>query len=155
MLITEIEDAIVARLKSTIPDRLVDSFPDKPSEFRLLHPKGAMLVRFRGSKYGEPQTTGTVLQERTVEFDIVIVTRNLRDHSGAYIHLDAVRVALTGYKIPNSPCSKFYPVREEFIDESEGIWQYGITVATSLFNTELQDSSVLTVLLTNQDVNQY
>ena len=83
MLITEIEDAIIERLKTNIPDLLVEPFPDNPSAYRLLHPKGAVLVRYRGGRYTNPETLGVIVQDRTIEFDLVIVTRNLRNHAGA------------------------------------------------------------------------
>jgi phage gp37-like protein len=153
VLITEIEDALIARLKSKVPQLQVDSFPDKPSEFRLLHPKGAILVRYQGSKYSEPQTMGAVVQGRAVEFDIILVMRNLRDHAGIYAHLDAVRLALTGYRVPG--CEKFYLTREEFIDETDGIWQYGIRVATELPNVELPEDEVLPLLKKATATDQY
>jgi len=144
VLITEIEDAIVSRLKAKIPDLLVESFPAKPSEFRLLHSKGAILVRYRGARYSAPETIGAVVQDRTMEFDVVIVTRNLRDHSGAYGYLDAVRLAMTGFQVPG--CGKCYLTREEFIDETDGIWQHGVTVTMSAPNIEAADDELLPLL---------
>ncbi|WP_308170863.1 Gp37 family protein [Ralstonia syzygii] len=39
-------DALVARLKAKLPQLAVEYFPDKPADYRLNHPKGALLVSF-------------------------------------------------------------------------------------------------------------
>ena len=51
MSINDIENQIIERLKSKIKDVQVQGFPEKPSEFRLIHPIGALLVHYQGASY--------------------------------------------------------------------------------------------------------
>jgi len=142
MTILEIESAIINRLKEKIQGLEIDSFPEKPAEFRLKHPKGALLVRYAGANYTEPFATGQVVQDRKINFEVNIVMRHLTSHKGVYAYLDAVRIALTGFKPPN--CGKAYPVKEEFITEDAGIWHYGITFSMTAKAVEAaQDEQVI------------
>jgi hypothetical protein len=130
MNIKDIEDKIIARLKEEIPEVLIRPFPDKPSEFILLHPLGAILIHYQGANYSTTQSLGFVNQIKTAEFSITIVTRNLRSNEGAYELLDTVRLALTGYEIEG--CSELTPIKENFISETKGIWQYAINFSLSV-----------------------
>lgn len=124
MNISEIETQIIAKLKNEIPNFLIEGFPDKPSEFILIHPIGAILVHYQGSNYSSTQSLGYVNQENKKEFAITIATRDLRSNNGAYEMLDRVKSILTGFQIPG--CSKLTPMKDGFISEKSGIWQYGI-----------------------------
>ncbi len=130
MNIREIEDKIIEKLKEGIPELLVRGFPEKPSEFILLHPLGALLIHYQGANYSTTQSLGFVNQVKTAEFSITVVTRNLRSNDGAYELLDKVRILLTGYQI--NGCSEFTPVKENFISENSGIWQYAINFSLSV-----------------------
>jgi len=135
--IRDIENQILAKLKENFPEFLVQGFPEKPQEFVLLHPTGAILVHYRGANYSTSNTIFYISQEKTSEFAVTIVTRNLRANEGAYETLDRVKQVLSGYKIPE--CTKLIPVKEGFISEINGIWQYEITFKltnTSIENTE-------------------
>jgi len=124
MTINEIENEIVERIKSKISDLHIESFPDKPSEFKLTHPTGAILVHYQGGSYSDSKSIGCIYQDKKLEFSITIVTRNLRSYKGSYFYLDKVRQILTGFR-PIS-CNKMLPVKEDFISENNGIWQYAI-----------------------------
>lgn len=130
MNIRDIEDKIIEKLKEEIPELLVRGFPDKPAEFLLLHPIGAILIHYQGGNYSKSQSLGYVNQTKTAEFSITIVTRNLRSNAGAYELLDSVRAILTGYRIDG--CSQLTPVKENFISENKGIWQYAINFSLTL-----------------------
>lgn len=158
MTIAEIEDAIIERLKSKITDLEITGFPEKPAEYKLMHRKGALLVVFAGATYSEPKSADIIYQERKLEFDINIVMRHLRTHEGAYAYLDVVRVALTGFKI--SGTGKFYPVREQFLSEEVGIWQYRITFACSMPAVEASEDEQAVLLkrittIDDYDINNY
>ena len=130
MNLKDIEQAIIDRLKSRITDVPVEAFPERPSEYRLRHASGVLLVVYRGSKYTESQSAGVAVQARKQEWDVIIVSRNLRSHQNAYDLLDKVRAALSGYQVV--PTAEIMaPIREQFINESNGIWQYGITFTFS------------------------
>ncbi len=134
MTIRQIENSIIEKLKTSFPEVLVQGFPDKPSEFILLHPTGALLVHYQGSNYTNSNALGFITQENKKEFSITIVTRNLRENKGAYEYLDSVKSILTGFS-PDG-CSKLMPTKDFFISENAGIWQYGINFTLTTQNVQ-------------------
>ena len=124
MAINKTENQIIQKLKENILELHIEGFPEKPSEFRLTHPKGAILVHYQGGSYSDTKGLGYIVQDKKLEFSVTVVTRNLRSHIGAYSYLDKVRELLTGFKPDN--CSKMQPIKEEFLSETNGIWQYAI-----------------------------
>lgn len=135
MNIRAIENSIIDKLKINFPEVLVEGFPDKPSEFILLHSIGALLVHYQGSNYSNSESLGCIVQDNKKEFSITIVTRNLRANQGAYEYLDKVKAVLTGFQVDE--CTKLMPTKDFFISENGGIWQYGINFA--LNTTNIQD----------------
>jgi len=151
MNISDIENQIISRLKSKIKDVQVQGFPEKPSEFRLIHPIGALLVHYQGASYSEPKSLGCIVQISKLEFSITIVMKNLRSiqdgsYQGAYGYIDMVKQVLTGYKIDG--CTKIYPVKEDFLGEDNGIWQYGINFVLTSQNIEADENDELPLLKT-------
>lgn len=134
MNIRNVENAIIERLQTSFPEILVDGFPDKPSEFILLHPIGALLVHYQGSNYTTTQALGFVTQVNQKEFSITIVTRNLRNNNGAYEYLDKVKAELSGFQIDE--CTSIIPTKDFFISENKGIWQYGINFTLKTQNIQ-------------------
>ena len=134
MNIRNVENAIIERLQTSFPEILVDGFPDKPSEFILLHPIGALLVHYQGSNYTTTQALGFVTQVNQKEFSITIVTRNLRNNNGAYEYLDKVKAELSGFQI--NECTSLIPTKDFFISENKGIWQYGINFTLKTQNIQ-------------------
>lgn len=135
MTISTIETSIIQRIKQKIPELDVEGFPEKPSEFNLLHPKGAILIHYQGGNYSELKSLGYIFQDKKLEFSITIVMRNLRTNESAYKYLDKVREILTGFTPEN--CTKMYPVKEEFISENNGLWQYSINFITTTPSVEI------------------
>ena len=134
MNIRNVENAIIERLQTSFPEIFVDGFPDKPSEFILLHPIGALLVHYQGSNYTTTQALGFVTQVNQKEFSITIVTRNLRNNNGAYEYLDKVKAKLSGFQIDE--CTSLIPTKDFFISENKGIWQYGINFTLKTQNIQ-------------------
>lgn len=134
MSIKEIENSIIQKLKEAFPEILVEGFPDKPSEFILLHYKGALLVHYQGSTYSNTDALGFVTQENKKEFSITVVTRNLRTNDGAYELIDKIKSVLTGFEIKG--CSELSPSKDFFISENNGIWQYGINFTLTTPNIQ-------------------
>lgn len=132
--IRNIENAIIEKLKNEFPEVKVEGFPDKPSEFILLHPIGALLVHYQGSNYTSSQALSFITQENKKEFSITIITRNLRSNNGAYEYLDRVKSVLTGFKIDE--CSQLMPTKDNFISENSGIWQYAINFTLTTQNIQ-------------------
>ena len=138
MNIRDIENAIIEKLKTAFPEVLVQGFPDKPAEFILLHPIGALLVHYQGSNYTSTNALGFVSQENKKEFSITVATRNIRKNEGAYEYIDKIKSVLTGFA-PDG-CSKLSPSKDFFISEKAGIWQYGINF--TLTTTNIQDLEI-------------
>ncbi len=134
MNIRDVENSIINKLKESFPNFLVQGFPEKPQEFILLHPIGAILVHYRGGNYSNTDAINFISQEKKLEFAITIVTRNLRSNNGAYEVLDLVKQNLCGFKI--AECSKLTPVKEGFLSETTGIWQYEISFTLSTPSVE-------------------
>lgn len=134
MNIREIENSIITKLKTEFPEILVEGFPDKPNEFILLHPIGALLIHYQGSNYSTTNAIGFISQENKKGFSITVVTRNLRSNQGAYEYIDKVKEVLTGYQVEE--CSKLMPLRDNFISENGGIWQYGIDFTLTTTNIQ-------------------
>lgn len=133
-MIQEIETAIVERLTTAIPNLRVEPFPDDPARYVLKHQIGAVLVGYGRAAYGPSQTTDVVAQECRREFDITVLSRNLRDGgrgegSGAYGALDLACKALTGFR--PAGWRKMMAVRERFLGIKDGVWRYALTMATT------------------------
>jgi hypothetical protein len=143
-MLNEIENVLIDRIKTALPGYLVRSYPEKPASFTMIHPKGAVLVRFAGGSYGQVNDIGAVVQERKTEWEITAVARNLVAHGGMYAMLDALRIALTGFKVPG--CYKAAPMREGFVNEDEGLWQYVFIVSIKTMNVEMVDIDALPLL---------
>ena len=134
MNISDIENSIIEKLKPNFSNLLVQGFPEKPQEFTLLHPVGAVLVHYRGGNYSNADAINFISQDKKMDFAITIVTRNLRSNNGAYEVLDKIKQGLCGFKIAG--CSKLTPVKEGFLSEISGIWQYEITFSLSTPSVE-------------------
>lgn len=119
----------MARLEKQVPKMAVESFPERPSEYRLNHPRGALLVSYAGGRFGAPDDVGIVVQSRTITLSITVVMRQLNGNGGAVDVLDQVRHALTGFKPPNCR-RKMWAVSEKFLGESAGLWQYALDMNT-------------------------
>lgn len=134
MNIREIENSIINKLKEEFKELLVQGFPEKPSEFIMLHPIAAILVHYQGSNYTNSKSLGCISQDNKKEFAITVVTRNLRSNNGAYELIDRIKGLLTGFKPPE--CSRMMVVKDYFISENCGIWQYGIDFSLNTTNIQ-------------------
>jgi len=144
MTLLDLEDALLARLKEELPGYEVKSYPDNPSDYVLTHPRGAVLVRFAGGKYGPTEDIGAMVQPRRTDWEITVVARHLRAHGGLYVLLDVLRIGLTGYQVPG--CSKAFLLKEDFVSEVNGIWQYAVWLAVPTVNVERAEDEDLPVL---------
>lgn len=131
----QIIDAVKARLTTLMPGLAVEYFPERPDEYRLNHPRGALLVSYLGGQFGEPDDAGVVIQERTIKLTVTVVLRQLNGRNGAIDLLDTLRLALVGFKPPH--CSKkLRALSEKFLSENAGLWQYALDVATETVQVE-------------------
>jgi len=144
----QIIDAVKARLATLLPGLAVEYFPERPDEYRLNHPKGALLVSYLGGQFFDPVDTEFIVQDRTVKLTVTVVLRQLNGKSGAIDVLDSVRLALVGFKPPHCR-KKIWALSEKFLGESAGLWQYAVDVATEAMQVEdatVGDAPLLTLV---------
>ncbi|MDR1709657.1 MAG: Gp37 family protein [Candidatus Accumulibacter sp.] len=123
----EIIEATAARLREKLPQFAVEFYPDKPREYRLNHPRGALLVSYAGSRYGNPDDTAYVAQRRTLQLTVNVVMRQLNGRGGAVEAIDAARLALLGWRPPD--CQKLRAAAETYLGEQAGLWQYALDLS--------------------------
>ncbi len=121
--IAAIEDAIIGKLREALPGMAVEPFPQRPQEYELLHPEGAVLVQYDGSRLADAGVTGAAAALRIVTFTVCALTRNLRDSAGSYSVLESISRALTGFR-PQGVREGGKLVAERFLFESNGVWAY-------------------------------
>lgn len=137
MNILTAEQAIVTKLAADITTVRVESYPDNPTKYQMLHPIGALLVQYVGSSYNELEEEAIrgkrVNQIRVLEWRIVLLYRNLHGHtgltSGIYTYLEAVRESLTGFTITGfTHAGVMYPVSDGIVgrDEKLNLWEYEV-----------------------------
>lgn len=141
-----IVDDVVQRLRLKLPALQVEYFPEKPDEFRLNHPAGAVLVSYISSKYAAPEDTCAVVQAQTVTLCATVVMRQLNGRGGAVAMLELVRRALGGWR----PANCHRPVRlkqDTFIGEVAGLWQYALEFVTDTMFVEDSEADELPLLV--------
>lgn len=135
-----VRDAMVERVKTASLAKLhVRARPKKVDlkTFNALAQTGSVLIQNTGSRY-EPRSRalGSVVQEREMFFDVVVIYRNAAERisgdGGAddevYDYVFEIINVLQGWRPPD--CYEAMRVlRDDFIDERDGIWQYGIRFA--------------------------
>lgn len=132
------ETGIVERLKAKAGNVQIEAFPDNPKAFRLTHQVGALLVAYQGSKYSAPMDAGEAVQERTMTFDIIVVSRSLTAHEGALDLLEAARLAVVGHRIQGFK-SPIRIQRERFIGREEMLWNYAISLEMDTFSIPVDE----------------
>ncbi|ARU23670.1 hypothetical protein RSSE_c3287 [Ralstonia solanacearum] len=140
----EIIDALVQRLKAKLPQLAVEYFPDKPADYRLNHPRGALLVSYLGSQFDKTVDVTYIAQPRTVKLSVTVILRQLHGRGGAVDVVDDVRRALIGWKPPD--CRKVWAVSDKFLGETAGLWQYAVDLASQSMLVEDADVGTETPL---------
>ncbi len=133
----EMIDATVARLRATLPGLAVEYFPEQPTAYRLNHPRGALLVTYAGSDFGDTADLTHVMQPRLVKLSVTVILRQLNGRGGAVDVLDLVRQAMVGFRPPD--CRKVRALSEKFLGETAGLWQYAVDFAADAMQVEDAD----------------
>lgn len=120
--------AVQQHLQTALPDYAVDLFPDNPSQYRFIHPKGAVLVGYQGSKFTAIEGLGMIAQQRNLTLALTILGRGVHHDGAALDLLDAVRLAMVGFTPPN--CLPCHLISEQFLSEEGGRWQYELLLQT-------------------------
>ena len=144
---------VIARAQELLPQLIVEDFPGDPEAYRLTHPKGAVLVVYTGSDYGDPKPMAFTPQDRRMKVDLVLQICDLARGDGAYAALETLRKGFTGWEATG--CLPAWISRDAFRGAQEGVFQYVITV---LFPTrvalpaqpELESPDPLQLTLTSE-----
>lgn len=131
-------EAVAARLQAQVPGVEVALYPDNPSTWRMNHPRAALLVDYRGSRYGAPVDVGIVSQEREIVIGVSVVARSLHDAYGALLLTDAARLALLGQRLPD--CRKVRLASERFVSQEAGLSIYELVFEVSSVVVEDADA---------------
>ncbi|MFV2030825.1 Gp37 family protein [Neisseria sp. S1] len=121
-------DAVVEHLQAAIPWVIVEAFPERPSEYQFIHPTGAILVGYGGSKFTALEHLGSIAQQRDITLVLTVIGSNLHGDEGTLAILDETRLAIVGFRPPN--CLPCHLLAERFLSEDAGAWQYELTVQT-------------------------
>ena len=114
--------AVVDWLQDELPAAEVKLFPDNPDLYRFIHPKGAVLVGYQGSKFGKLEQLGAISQQRVITVNLTVFGRGLHHDGAALDLLDNLRLAIVGYQPPH--CLPCHLISEQFLGEDGGAWQY-------------------------------
>jgi Gp37 protein len=138
------ESGLLARLTAKIESYSIESFPDNPKGYRLTNQRGAVLIAYRGAVYDDTIDTEAIAQARAMEFDLNVVTKQLRGNDSAYVLIELVRAAISGFKLPGfSPCRLR---RERFLARDEGQWIYCLTIGLGTMAIQVDDDELLPLL---------
>jgi hypothetical protein len=124
--INDMADRYKSALETAFPDYEVDDYPDDARNYQLAHPMGAVLIVFQDRKFEPAQSTVGVGQGNEPVFNIVYVSRSLRNanrDSNIYDMLDTGRAALKGLEFERG----YAEIDREFFIElgPGGIWKFG------------------------------
>lgn len=128
-------DAVVEHLQAAIPWVSVEAFPERPSEYQFIHPAGAILVGYGGSKFGDIEQLGRIAQQRDVRLVLTVFGSSLNTDDGTLAILDEARLAMVGFVPPN--CQPCHLISEEFLAEDTGAWQYQLVLQTETQQVEV------------------
>lgn len=121
-----LENSVITQLATANLGVTIEPYPDRPADYTLLDPNGALLVVIQGSRYS-PYMNG--VQTRTTRIIVTLLVRNLTSHTGAYPLLDAVLNALQGWQ--PAGWQSVAAISEQFVTEDSGVWQYDLVFETS------------------------
>lgn len=130
-----IETEIVERLKTVITGVPVDAMPEKG--LNVIHPKGMVLVMFTGINPGQTLDMYTSIQEATLTYEVFIMARSLRDHTGLYPLIKKTLDGLLGWKpAMGKPLrlDKANPTGQE-----DGAWGFAMTFSTQTMLVPCQE----------------
>ena len=137
-MIQEMQDSILTRLGEQVTGIALEAYPDEPTGYRLKHRKGAALVRYMGASFrnqslewGADAALEFLSQPgaMTLTWQVNLMMRSLKGNQGVYQKLDEIRAGLVGFKPTGG--LELIPIKEGFIAEEDGIWNYFIQFRTT------------------------
>ncbi|BAZ39414.1 hypothetical protein NIES4101_53670 [Calothrix sp. NIES-4101] len=136
-MLLEAEAAIVKRIEAILTpfEVSISPFPgdldDSPKPGR----KGQIFIGYKRSRFRLTSMQPATL-EVIAEYELSLMLKDLRSHTGAYPLLDQIRYAVTGFIPLKGPSHKCYPVQEGFLKVEDKIWYYAMVVAVAMQQIE-------------------
>lgn len=127
-------DSVLAHLQAALPHYAIQLFPDNPAQYRFVHPLGAVLIGYQGSEFKELRDVDLIAQERRISLHFTVFGRGLNSDGAALDLLDALRLAIVGFRPEN--CERIHLLGERFLDETAGAWQYELRAQTETMQVE-------------------
>lgn len=121
-------DSILAHLQATLPKYAVQLFPDHPAQYRFVHPLGAVLIGYQSSEFKDLRDVDLIAQERCMVLHFTVFGRGLHGDGAALDLLDALRLAIVGFRPVNA--EPIHLLGERFLSETAGAWQYELRAQT-------------------------
>lgn len=154
-----IQGAIAARLQGYFAGAGLEIpvyvFPDFDPDTWWAGPAIAfVLISYRGSRFGRPVATDSMVQERVIEFTLHVEARQtawaLNGPGSVYALIDAIEAALSGFR--PAGCRNAYFVEERFAEqESEGrVWLYDMRLAVPGLKLRTEPDFALAALVRAQ-----
>ena len=120
-----------------LPQLQVEYFPEKPAEYRLNHPVGALLLSYAGSRFDKPNDIGAVIQPQTIQLCVTVVFRQL---NGKEVRLTSwMQSAASSVATPPNCRRRIWLTREVFIGEVKGC---GSTPSTLPLKASLSKTAI-------------
>ncbi len=116
---SKIRSILIDNLRAELSDFEVIAFPNRPQEYTLTHPKGALLVAFDGINFTNPSM---IQQGYTLSISITVLFNSTIDSNIMLDDLDRIRQAVTNNYIYYG--AKFYCVSQQPLGEEDNIWYY-------------------------------
>lgn len=121
------QDAIKTQLGTLGLGMQIDDFPENVQDYQLLDNRGAVLVRYQGAVYERPEgnRSGTIEQERRIQWAITAVSTNLFSNNGLYAKMELIRAGLTNFTLTGlTDSTVLYPVSENYLGNQNCQWWY-------------------------------
>lgn len=138
-MLAEAEAAIVKRIEALLQpfEVTISPFPGETDKAPKAGRKGQIFIGYKRSRFRLTSMMPATL-EVIAEYELSLMLKDLRSHTGAYPLLDAIRYAITGFIPLKGPSHKCYPVQEGFLKIEDGIWYYSMIVAVAMVQIEGQ-----------------
>jgi Gp37 protein len=113
-----------------------------------------VLISYHSTRFGKPISTDSMVQERTLSFDVHVEARQsawaLTGVGSVYLLIDAVEAALTGFRAAG--CRSAYFLEERFSEQEPGgrIWLYDMRLEVPTLRLKQEPAYALASLVRAQ-----
>jgi hypothetical protein len=108
----------------------VERMPEAPSFALFAHPKAAVWVGYHGGRQDKAIDISGSAQNRTVRFDLALLTRKLSGPIGALNLMDLVEELCVGKRLSRG--GPLYWADDEYASTANGVWHYDVQLSMNL-----------------------